>query len=147
MMTRALTAIALLLAAGACSREAQKNASNGANQTGAVNSPAPAPAPAPPPASANLATQAETEEQEQEAGTEDEQEPEPAPTPEPEARQGCAGEIGPARARELALQCRDVSPATRPPCNVANSCEMIQSEIERGCELLGEDAPPFCVPR
>ena len=44
----------------------------------------------------------------------------------------CAVEIGQAAADKLAATCRQVSPATRPPCNVANSCEMIRDEIARG---------------
>ena len=147
-MTRALTAIALLLAAAACGRQAPTNAGNSANGISGGNGAAAIPAPAPPEARANVATEAEAEAEaeEQEAPADEGPEPRPAPPPEPEA-EGCAGEIGLAKARELALQCRDVSPATRPPCNTANSCEMIQNEIDRGCELLGQDAPPFCVPR
>lgn len=57
---------------------------------------------------------------------------------------GCAGEIGQRAADQLVLQCRDVSPATRPPCNVANSCSMIRDEIARGCGMLGDDAPEYC---
>ena len=44
----------------------------------------------------------------------------------------CAAEIGSAAADKLAATCRQMSPATRPPCNVANSCEMIRDEIARG---------------
>jgi hypothetical protein len=44
----------------------------------------------------------------------------------------------------LVEQCTDVSPSTRPPCNTANSCDLIQDEIERGCGFLKEDAPDFC---
>jgi len=58
----------------------------------------------------------------------------------------CAEAIGQKRAELLVKQCTSVSPATRPPCNVANSCELINSEVERGCGLLGDDpnAPDFC---
>jgi hypothetical protein len=41
-------------------------------------------------------------------------------------------------------QCLEVSPATHPPCNVANPCVLIKDEIGRGCALLGKDAPAFC---
>lgn len=58
--------------------------------------------------------------------------------------EGCAGEIGQRAAEQLVLQCRDVSPATRPPCNIANSCQMIRDEVARGCAMLGEDAPEYC---
>lgn len=72
-----------------------------------------------------------------------------APEPEVEEEEtveeeGCAGEIGQRAADQLVLQCRDVSPATRPPCNVANSCSMIRDEIARGCGMLGDDAPEYC---
>ena len=56
----------------------------------------------------------------------------------------CLSEVGPARSSELVKQCQEVSPATRPPCNATNSCELIRSEIRRGCEILGADAPPLC---
>ncbi len=58
----------------------------------------------------------------------------------------CAEAIGQKRAEMLVKQCINVSPATRPPCNVANSCALINSEVERGCGLLGDDAntPGYC---
>ena len=34
-------------------------------------------------------------------------------------------------AQRLVDRCIAVSPATHPPCNVANPCEMIQGEIDR----------------
>ncbi|MEE4453169.1 hypothetical protein [Novosphingobium resinovorum] len=52
----------------------------------------------------------------------------------------CAAEIGEAAAARLAAQCRAVSPATRPPCHVANSCAMIRNEVARSCAILAEDA-------
>lgn len=52
----------------------------------------------------------------------------------------CSASIGAAKAATLVKQCFAVSPATHPPCNAANSCAMIESEIARGCALLGEDA-------
>lgn len=56
----------------------------------------------------------------------------------------CIDSVGDAEARRLADQCRQVSPATRPPCNVENSCSLIIDEIKRGCGILGRDAPRFC---
>ncbi|SQG00373.1 Uncharacterised protein [Paucimonas lemoignei] len=58
----------------------------------------------------------------------------------------CAEAIGQKRAELLVKQCINVSPATRPPCNVANSCELINSEVERGCGFLGDDpnTPDYC---
>lgn len=58
----------------------------------------------------------------------------------------CLDERGQDAAQQLADQCRQVSPATRPPCNVANPCAMIQAEIDRSCALWAEDgdAPEEC---
>ncbi|GJE59206.1 hypothetical protein [Methylobacterium trifolii] len=57
----------------------------------------------------------------------------------------CRQSIGPARAAELVRQCIEVSPATRPPCNDANPCELIRGEIARGCGMLDAgSAPDFC---
>ncbi|MDQ1092616.1 hypothetical protein QE400_002029 [Xanthomonas sacchari] len=52
----------------------------------------------------------------------------------------CAAEIGADAAAARVATCRAVSPATHPPCNAANSCAMIDSEIARSCALLGRDA-------
>lgn len=41
-------------------------------------------------------------------------------------------------------QCIAVSPATRPPCNAANSCQLIEEEVLRGCGMLEGKRPPFC---
>lgn len=56
----------------------------------------------------------------------------------------CNTILNPAELEELVNQCIEVSPATRPPCNGENSCEMITDEIQRGCKMLGSDAPAFC---
>jgi Protein of unknown function (DUF3011) len=56
----------------------------------------------------------------------------------------CLKKMGKAHADMLVKQCLQVSPATRPPCNSANSCELIEDEIRRSCALLGMDAPSFC---
>ena len=75
-------------------------------------------------------------------------EPEPAvPAPEPEAPAAepagepasCLAEVGEARAKRLVERCIAVSPATRPPCNSANPCAMIQGEIDRSCAMYGPD--------
>lgn len=58
----------------------------------------------------------------------------------------CNQSAGPAKAHVLVEQCLNVSPATHPPCNAANSCALIKDEIRRGCGMLGKDAPAFCVP-
>ena len=45
--------------------------------------------------------------------------------------QSCADEIGREEAEKLVRECRNLSPATHPPCNVDNSCAMIRGEITR----------------
>ncbi len=56
----------------------------------------------------------------------------------------CREAIGEDQAKVLVEHCLQVSPATHPPCNVENSCDLIQSEIDRGCDLLGKDGPTYC---
>jgi hypothetical protein len=56
----------------------------------------------------------------------------------------CLAQVGKARAEQMVKQCLKVSPATHPPCNVQNSCELIKDEIRRSCALLGMEAPGFC---
>jgi hypothetical protein len=62
----------------------------------------------------------------------------------------CAADIGAAAAQKRVALCRSVSPATRPPCNVANSCAMIEDEIARSCALIDRDRnnppTPGCSP-
>lgn len=67
-----------------------------------------------------------------------------APDPSPSTR--CLDEIGQAAAQALAERCRRVSPATHPPCNVANPCAMIQAEVDRACALWDEqeERPAEC---
>ena len=55
----------------------------------------------------------------------------------------CADEIGATAADKRAKVCRNVSPATRPPCNVANSCAMIEDEIARSCALFAGQGQPM----
>lgn len=75
--------------------------------------------------------------------------PTPTPAPEPEAeRIACRDEIGETAAQALVQRCIQVSPATHPPCNVANPCELIQGEIDRSCALWtrdGETPPKACA--
>jgi len=56
----------------------------------------------------------------------------------------CLQSVGKQRANQLVKECLKVSPATHPPCNAENSCELIEEEIRRSCGLLGIDAPAFC---
>ena len=69
-------------------------------------------------------------------------------TSSPAADMSCAQQMGAQRTALLAQQCRQVSPATHPPCNAANSCALIIDEYQRGCELLGGESyrPTFCEP-
>ena len=62
-----------------------------------------------------------------------------------QAHATCTSEAGAQQANVYVAHCREVSPATRPPCNVANACALIISEIRRGCELLKNDAPAYCA--
>lgn len=58
----------------------------------------------------------------------------------------CLAEVGETAAARLVERCIAVSPATRPPCNAANPCAMIQGEIDRSCEMYapGEAKPTEC---
>ena len=57
----------------------------------------------------------------------------------------CSKSAGAGKAATLVKQCLEVSPATHPPCNVANSCDLITDEIARGCAMLRKNAPSFCA--
>jgi hypothetical protein len=48
----------------------------------------------------------------------------------------CSDEVGSGRAKYLADWCRDVSPATRPPCYPGNPCSLIAGEIVRSCKMM-----------
>ncbi|HUE18127.1 MAG TPA: lysozyme inhibitor LprI family protein [Stellaceae bacterium] len=69
------------------------------------------------------------------------------PSPNNAAADGpsCNQAVGPAQAATYVSQCTQVSPATHPPCNAANSCALIISEIRRSCALIGAGAPTFCA--
>lgn len=58
--------------------------------------------------------------------------------------QSCNEEVGTDDAQTYVDQCLEVSPATRPPCNGENPCQLIWDEIARGCAMLGPDAPDYC---
>lgn len=57
----------------------------------------------------------------------------------------CIDTLGQAEAKKLVEQCLQVSPATHPPCNAVNACDLITDEIKRGCKLIGQGAPSFCT--
>lgn len=62
----------------------------------------------------------------------------------PSLAASCTSEVGRRDAAILAQRCTEISPATHPPCNAANSCALIREEIQRGCEMAGSDAPDWC---
>jgi hypothetical protein len=57
----------------------------------------------------------------------------------------CTEGVGPEHASKLVEECLAVSPGTHPPCNAQNSCQLIIDEIKRGCNLIGQGAPDFCL--
>lgn len=59
----------------------------------------------------------------------------------------CETDIGSEAAVALASRCTRVSPASHPPCNPANPCQMIQDEIDRSCAMYkpGETKPAECA--
>ncbi|WP_269515082.1 hypothetical protein [Brevundimonas subvibrioides] len=64
-----------------------------------------------------------------------------------DASGACSDTLGAREAASLVSRCIAVSPATHPPCNAANSCAMIQGEIDRACGLYGpdEEKPAECA--
>lgn len=57
----------------------------------------------------------------------------------------CVQSAGKAKSDQYVSQCIQVSPATNPPCNGQNACNMMIDEIKRGCAMIGKDNPPgFC---
>lgn len=71
-----------------------------------------------------------------------------APTASGSALLSCSQQIGAAAAARRVEVCRSVSPATHPPCNVSNSCAMIEDEIARSCALFDGKGSPMagCTP-
>jgi len=62
------------------------------------------------------------------------------------APSSCATAIGKTQAQVLVDRCLEVSPATHPPCNALNPCDLIIDEIHRGCAFLqGAQQPRFCA--
>lgn len=60
----------------------------------------------------------------------------------------CLNDVGETAARRLVDRCIAVSPATHPPCNPENPCQLIQDEIDRSCRMYGpgETRPAECAP-
>ncbi|GAW42100.1 hypothetical protein SH203_02514 [Brevundimonas sp. SH203] len=101
-----------------------------------------APAPAAP-----AQTPAPKAEPEETAPTEDPQAsipegPDMAPVRTPVSEVPCRDAIGASAAARLVERCIQVSPATHPPCNAANPCDLIQGEIDRSCKLWARDGNP-----
>ncbi|MFD1793813.1 lysozyme inhibitor LprI family protein [Ochrobactrum teleogrylli] len=61
-----------------------------------------------------------------------------------DAAMDCRQEIGAKAANILVNQCKEISPATNPPCNSGNSCDLIRDEIKRGCGMVGGKKPSYC---
>ena len=57
----------------------------------------------------------------------------------------CSKSAGKDTAARYVRQCIEVSPATHPPCNADNSCDLILDEIRRGCAFVDKDGPAFCT--
>ena len=59
----------------------------------------------------------------------------------------CILDQGSDAAKELASRCTRVSPASHPPCNPDNPCQLIQDEIDRSCAMYGpgETKPAECA--
>jgi hypothetical protein len=53
-----------------------------------------------------------------------------------EDAKSCRETAGDRLSKQYVTQCLEVSPATHPPCNAANSCDLITSEIVRGCQMI-----------
>ncbi|WP_271299613.1 hypothetical protein [Sphingomonas sp. CV7422] len=135
-MTAAFGMIALLLA-GCGSGGARDDA----GETAAAAAPAPRPAGTSPAAASPAATAPAAAPA---AAAETVSRP-AAPRASPLA---CAAEIGTAAAAKRVAICRNVSPATHPPCNAVNSCAMIDDEIARSCALFDGKGAPIagCTP-
>jgi hypothetical protein len=114
----------MLLLAGCGSADGRAERAEGGGAT-ATAAPAPAPAPRPAPAASTVAA-----------------------TPRRTQPLSCAAEIGAVAAARRVAICRDVSPATHPPCNAVNSCALIDDEIARSCALFDGKGTPMagCTP-
>ncbi len=59
----------------------------------------------------------------------------------------CTLDRGSDGAMELVRRCMAVSPASHPPCNPENPCQLIRDEIDRACAAYkpGEAKPAECA--
>ena len=65
--------------------------------------------------------------------------PAPATTVSAGAIISCQQQLGDRAAQQLANQCRQLSGATRPPCNVANSCANMRTVVFDACSDMAGD--------
>ncbi|WP_292044968.1 MULTISPECIES: hypothetical protein [unclassified Brevundimonas] len=145
-----LSLIVCALVAAGCQRAdpaqpASASDSSGGDIIEATPMTADAPAPqAPTPAPKPQAEKTETEKTElaEEPQATIPEGPGMAAQPVPDSPASCRDAIGSAAAARLVERCIRVSPATRPPCNAANPCAVIQGEIERSCKLWQGDGNP-----
>ncbi|MDQ1154801.1 hypothetical protein [Brevundimonas sp. SORGH_AS_0993] len=103
-------------------------------------SPAPRPRPRPSTPAPEQPKPAETPSEEPQATIPEG--PDMAPVRVPVSEVACRDAIGASAAARLVERCIQVSPATRPPCNAANPCALIQNEIDRSCRLSARDGAP-----
>jgi hypothetical protein len=60
--------------------------------------------------------------------------------------ESCRKTAGAKKSAQFVRHCLAASPATRPPCNAGNECELILDEIRRGCGLFSRaEKPKFCA--
>ncbi|MBU1273504.1 MAG: hypothetical protein KJ728_08725 [Alphaproteobacteria bacterium] len=112
------------------------NASSSGTVSSAVPSPAaPGPAPAGNPAAPTPAPSEDAQARIPEG-------PDMRPERIPASEIPCREQIGEAASARLVERCIQVSPATHPPCNAANPCDLIQGEIDRSCKLWARDGDP-----
>ena len=112
----------------------------------AAPAPTPAPTPAPQPKAAPVEEQTPAETEDPQARIPEG--PDMAPQRVPASEVSCREAIGAGASARLVERCIQVSPATHPPCNAANPCDLIQGEIDRSCKMWERDGnpPAACKP-
>ena len=141
----AVLAFALTVAACQPGSDAPNASSSGASSSdasssGTVSSAVPSPA-APGPAPAGNPA-APTPAPSEDARARIPEGPDMRPERIPASEIPCREQIGEAASARLVERCIQVSPATHPPCNAANPCDLIQGEIDRSCKLWARDGDP-----
>ena len=131
----ACTALAAALALSACQPRAEAPAEPASTAAPAASETPAGPAMAP--TSAQTTVQPSASPQEPQARIPEGQDMRPERVPASDT--ACREQIGEAAAARLVERCIHVSPATRPPCNAANPCDLIQGEIDRSCKLWERD--------